>query len=335
MNNSEENKKSSEEDLRLLKRKIRVVDEGLSSEAKAELWTKIESAIRRPKRMSVSFSMFLRYVAVVAILCIATYYIYTGLSPREEIDYNSILSNTQLPDDAPNNVMVILGDKDLPEPSRREYNQLIVPHGKTTRVTLSDGSAIWANSGTKLVYPAVFASDRREIYVEGEIYLEVARNEKHPFVVKTDMMEVNVLGTSFNVSAYKNDKQQFVALATGSVAVKVANKKNTTTIKPNQLYTLEKSTFATRIEDADIYEYNCWKDGFLIFHNESLADVLKKIERYYNVVLTFDPAEISKVTVSGKLDLKSDIRETFRIISITAPIEYDKEGDVIKISVKQ
>lgn len=76
MNNSEENKKSSEEDLRLLKRKIRVVDEGLSSEAKAELWTKIESAIRRPKRMSVSFSMFLRYVAVVAILCIATYYIY-------------------------------------------------------------------------------------------------------------------------------------------------------------------------------------------------------------------------------------------------------------------
>lgn len=157
MNNSEENKKSSEEDLRLLKRKIRVVDEGLSSEAKAELWTKIESAIRRPKRMSVSFSMFLRYVAVVAILCIATYYIYTGLSPREEIDYNSILSNTQLPDDASNNVMVILGDKDkiefedkdvqvshdedgnmrvnqkqidLPEPSRREYNQLIVPHGK-------------------------------------------------------------------------------------------------------------------------------------------------------------------------------------------------------------
>ena len=129
----------------------------------------------------------------------------------------------------------------------------------------------------------------------------------------------------------KNDKQQFVALATGSVAVKVANKKNTTTIKPNQLYTLEKSTFATRIEDADIYEYICWKDGFLIFHNESLADVLKKIERYYNVVLTFDPAEISKVTVSGKLDLKSDIRET----SITAPIEYDKEGDVIKISVKQ
>lgn len=362
MNNSEENKKSSEEDLRLLKRKIRVVDEGLSSEAKAELWTKIESAIRRPKRMSVSFSMFLRYVAVVAILCIATYYIYTGLSPREEIDYNSILSNTQLSDDASNNVMVILGDKDkiefedkdvqvshdedgnmrvnqkqidLPEPSRREYNQLIVPHGKTTRVTLSDGSAIWANSGTKLVYPAVFASDRREIYVEGEIYLEVARNEKHPFVVKTDMMEVNVLGTSFNVSAYKNDKQQFVALATGSVAVKVANKKNTTTIKPNQLYTLEKSTFATRIEDADIYEYICWKDGFLIFHNESLADVLKKIERYYNVVLTFDPAEISKVTVSGKLDLKSDIRETFRIISITAPIEYDKEGDVIKISVKQ
>ncbi len=362
MNNSEENKKCSEEDLRLLKRKIRVVDEGLSSEARTELWAKIESAIHRPRRVSVSFSMFLRYAAVVAILFTATLYIYTNSSSQEEVDYGSILSNTRLPDEASENVMVILGDKDkiefedkdvqvshdeqgnmrvnqkqidLPESSAREYNQLIVPHGKTTRVTLSDGSSIWANSGTKLVYPAVFASEKREIYVEGEIYLEVARNEKHPFVVKTDMMEVNVLGTSFNVSAYKNDKQQFVALATGSVAVKVTNKKNATTMKPNQLYTLEKNTFATKVEDADIYEYICWKDGFLIFRNESLTDVLKKIERYYNVVLTFDPAEVSKVTVSGKLDLKSDIRETFRIISITAPIVYEKEGDVIKISVKQ
>ena len=72
----------------------------------------------------------------------------------------------------------------------------------------------------------------------------------------------------------------------------------------------------------------------LIFHNESLAEVLKKIERYYNVVQVFDPVEISKVTVSGKLDLKSDINETFRIISITAPIVYEKEENVIKISVK-
>ncbi len=85
------------------------------------------------------------------------------------------------------------------------------------------------------------------------------------------------------------------------------------------------------MQEVDVNEYICWKDGFLIFHNESLAEVLKKIERYYNVVQVFDPVEISKVTVSGKLDLKSDINETFRIISITAPIVYEKEENVIKI----
>ncbi|MEY8610825.1 FecR domain-containing protein [Parabacteroides segnis] len=361
MSNSKENKQCSEEDLRFLKRRIKVLDEGLSSEDRMELWSKIEAAIYHRRRKTVSLSLFIRYAAVVAILFTATYYISTNISSRKEVDYSSILSDTKLPDEMLENVTVILGDKekieiedkdaqvshdehgnmrvnkkkiDRPKSSFHEYNQLIVPYGKTTQITLSDGSNIWANSGTKLVYPVVFASDKREIYVEGEIYLEVVRNEKHPFVVKTDMTEVNVLGTSFNVSAYKNDKQQFVTLVTGSVAIKTTDKKNTTVIKPNQLYTFEKESHSARLQEVDVNEYICWKDGFLIFHNESLAEVLKKIERYYNVVLVFDPVEISKVTVSGKLDLKSDINETFRIISITAPIVYEKEENVIKISVK-
>lgn len=361
MNNSEENKQCSEEELQFLKQRIKILDEGLSSEGRMELWSKIEAAIHHRRRKTVSFSLFIRYVAVVAILFYCSYYVYTNVSSRKEIDYNSILSNTKLPDEVLENVTVILGDKekieiedkdvqvshdeqgnmrvnkkkiDLPESSSHGYNQLIVPYGKTTQITLSDGSNIWANSGTKLVYPAVFASDKREIYLEGEIYLEVARNEKHPFVVKTDMTEVNVLGTSFNVSAYKNDKQQCVTLVTGSVAIKAVDKKNTTVIKPNQLYTFEKESHITCLQEVDVNEYICWKDGFLIFHNEPLAEVLKKIERYYNVVLVFDPVEISKVTVSGKLDLKSDINETFRIISITAPIVYEKEENAIKISVE-
>mgnify|MGYP000246770652 CR=1 FL=1 len=213
----------------------------------------------------------------------------------------------------------------------------IVKAGKGDKATieLPDGTNVVLNSASQLSYLNNFGEKVRRVQLNGEAYFKVAHDEKHAFIVQIGDLEVKVLGTSFNVSAYKNDKQQFVALATGSVAVKVTNKKNATTMKPNQLYTLEKNTFATKVEDADIYEYICWKDGFLIFRNESLADVLKKIERYYNVVLTFDPAEVSKVTVSGKLDFKSDIRETFRIISITAPIVYEKEGDVIKISVKQ
>ena len=111
MSNSKENKQCSEEDLRLLKRRIKVLDEGLSSEDRMELWSKIEAAIYHRKRKTVSLSLFIRYVAVVAILFTATYYI-TNISFRKEVDYSSILSATQLPDGALENVTVILGDKE-------------------------------------------------------------------------------------------------------------------------------------------------------------------------------------------------------------------------------
>ncbi|MDR0836088.1 MAG: FecR family protein [Tannerella sp.] len=215
-----------------------------------------------------------------------------------------------------------------------ELNQLYVPYGKTSNIVMSDGTKVWVNSGSRLVYPPVFAGNKREIYVEGEIFLEVTRNEKSPFIVKTNRMEISVSGTSFNVSAYKNDEKQSVVLATGAVSVKENKEKTVTTLHPNQKYTFEKSTNTFKIQEVDVFDYICWKYGFLSFKKEKLSIVLKKVERYYNVRMDYDVLAIDRTTLSGKLDLKEDISETFRILSITAPIEYKIQSEGIKINVK-
>lgn len=97
-------------------------------------------------------------------------------------------------------------------PQTEEYNQVIVPKGKRTNIIFADGTRIYVNSGSRVVYPTVFAKDKREIYVEGEVYLDVKRDENCPFFVKTNDLSIKVLGTSFNVCAYKEDAEATVVL---------------------------------------------------------------------------------------------------------------------------
>jgi hypothetical protein len=257
------------------------------------------------------------------------------LANQEKIEMQE--TNMELVHDAEGHISVnskvIENDKSADKPEDN-LNQLFVPYGKTTGIVMSDGSRVWVNSGSHVIYPSVFTAGKREIYVEGEVYLEVARDEKSPFIVKTDLLDIHVLGTSFNVSAYKNDKNQSVVLATGSVSIKGNHEKTVKTIKPNQKYTFEKNTNHSGIQEVDIFDYISWKYGFLSFKKEKLSDVLKKIERYYNVRIDYNASEIDRTSVSGKLDLKGDIQETFRIISITAPIEYNIQEKEIKINVK-
>ncbi|GHV31877.1 iron dicitrate transporter FecR [Bacteroidia bacterium] len=352
-------------DLKTILKGMKVVEKGMSEEEKKELWRKIENA-SRPKKRSFRLLPFLRYAAIFLIALTTSVYVYMNHKQRQDklIDYQSFMPDSSTAEIQSGKVLIVLTNKEIIEmeasdvglmhdaegkmsinskvieegktadKTENEFNQLYVPYGKTTSIVMSDGTKVWVNSGTRVVYPPVFAGNKREIYVEGEIYLEVARNEKSPFIVKTDRMEISVLGTSFNVSAYKTDEKQSVVLANGSVSIKENKEKTETTIKPNQKYTFEKSTNISNVQEVDIFDYICWKYGFLSFKKEKLSAVLKRVERYYNVRIDYNAPEIDRTTLSGKLDLKEDISETFRIISITAPIEYDMRNEVIKINVK-
>ena len=352
---------------------IKVKEEGLSDEDRKAIWQKVEAAlhhrggiVEKPDAKKFHLNRFFRYAAAIALLIAAgAYWYFNQDTPSKPIDYTSLIN--QNGENLSEHVVIILENKDKIEIEEKEtelihdtegrlsvnskivwekdknktvkqkqaeetvMNQVHVPYGKTSSLIMSDGTKIWINSGTRLVYPVTFAAERREIYVEGEIYLEVAKNETVPFVVKTDRLEISVLGTSFNVSAYKNDQTQTIVLASGSVSVNDA--KTTSELKPNQLFSYDKNAQTGAIKEVDVLDHICWKYGFLVFKRQPLIEVLKKVERYYNVQIDYSLLKNDHTSLSGKLDLKETVEETFRVISLTAPIRYDIQRDKIKISI--
>jgi len=207
------------------------------------------------------------------------------------------------------------------------YNQLVVPFGKRAFLTLSDGSKLWVNTGTTVIYPVTFDKDRREIYVEGEVFAEVAHDTKRPFIVKTDKLDVQVLGTVFNVTAYKDDKQCSVVLVSGSVNVK-PGKGKATLIKPSQMYAYTDQSATLR--EVDVENYVSWKDGIYIFKNEPIEDILLRLSRYYNVTMKL-PSSPSGISCSGKLELKDDLNELLNGLSEITSMSFGVKDEEYRI----
>lgn len=210
------------------------------------------------------------------------------------------------------------------------YNQLIVPAGKRSKLSLSDGSKIWVNANTHVVYPAVFNQKEREIYVDGEIFLEVSPNKAHPFIVKTNKFEVIVLGTSFNISAYETDTEASVVLVSGKVDIKTMNK-NKMTLKPNEIYCFENGQ--SKKEIVNVENYISWRMGIYTFDNERLSKVLNKLSKYYGQKIIHDK-EISAMYCSGSLDLQEDLMVLLKGLESSVPIKFTKETEYIKADVQ-
>jgi len=191
------------------------------------------------------------------------------------------------------------------------FNQLRVPYGKRAFITLSDGTTLWVNTGSTVIYPTTFAKDKREIFVDGEVYAEVAHESNRPFIVKTNKLDVKVLGTVFNVTAYKEDKQTDVVLVSGSVNVKPQNGK-ATIIKPNQLFAYTDQ--ASTLSNVDVENYTSWHVGVYVFKNEPIENILLRLSRYYNVTMKL-PSNPSGISCSGKLELKDDLNQLLNGLS--------------------
>ena len=212
--------------------------------------------------------------------------------------------------------------KDIPV-----FNQLRVPYGKRAFLKLSDGTSLWVNTGTTVIYPTKFARDKREIYVEGEVFAEVFHDSSHPFIIKTEKLDVQVLGTVFNISAYKEDKQTNVVLVSGSVNVKPKNGK-ATVIKPNQLFAYTEQ--ASTLREVEVENYTSWHDGNYIFHNEPIENVLLRLSRYYNVTMKL-PTSPSGISCSGKLELKDNLTQLLNGLSEISTMSFAVKDNEYRI----
>jgi Fe2+-dicitrate sensor, membrane component len=228
-----------------------------------------------------------------------------------------------------NNEAVSPGTIHPPE-AKLSYNQLYVPYGKRASLTLADGTSLWVNAGTTVIYPTTFPDYKREIYVDGEVYAEVQRDENRPFLVKTDKLEIYVLGTSFNVSAYKEDALKRVVLVNGSVDVRL-NGKNTRLV-PNQSYTYTGQ--GSSVETVDAEMYTSWRDGIYIFKDEPIENILLQLARYYNVTMIFPP-QPSGTLCSGKLELKEDLSHLLNHLSQIASFNFGVKDNEYRILFNQ
>ncbi|MEP3371725.1 FecR family protein [Maribacter dokdonensis] len=212
------------------------------------------------------------------------------------------------------------------------YNTILVPFGKRTDLKLSDGSMVWLNSGSKLVYPAVFNGNSREVYLEGEAIFEVSHNPQKPFKVLSANQEVEVLGTVFNVSSYKDDDLSFTVLKSGSVKINYSDKAvKGIKIKPGTFASYNAVSKEAKTKEVNINDYFSWRDGFLNFKKDNLKHIMTKLSRYYNVQIVIESEDLAAQTFSGNLDLKENVTKVIQLIGETSNFEFSSDNEKITI----
>jgi ferric-dicitrate binding protein FerR (iron transport regulator) len=170
--------------------------------------------------------------------------------------------------------------------------QLVAANGQTVNFTLADGTKIWLNAGSKLTYPETFRGEKREIKLEGEAFLDVAHDPAKAFIVHTGQVSTQVLGTSFNIKAYANERFIKVDVLSGKVGVVTpAGKAESTTtfLTPAEEVVFNKDGLSvTKNKQVDVNALSSWKDGELVFKNMALTEVLNTINRHFNVTVKAD-----------------------------------------------
>lgn len=209
-------------------------------------------------------------------------------------------------------------------------NQLIVPYGNRSKITLSDNTVVWLNAGSRLVYPSKFSGNKREVLLEGEAFFQVAKNEAMPFFVKTPMVEVKVFGTQFDLSAFPDDNLVQTVLKEGSVSVRKTEGgffEKEIMLLPNQMASFDKLNKETKVTTVDASSYIIWTQGLLSFDDLEMCRVMKSLERYYNVKIHFADPEIGMQRISGKLDFNKEIEEVFEYLSKVSHTKFTKIDD--------
>ncbi len=198
--------------------------------------------------------------------------------------------------------------------------EIVSPHGARTKFQLPDGTLGWLNGGSSLKYTNNFLT-KRKIDLIGEAWFEVAHNVQKPFVVHTKSLDVQVLGTKFNVTAYPEENVTEVVLQEGKVNVNGLKGLFKVDLKPNEKFTFDNGLQSGTIQEVNANQFSAWKDGLMVFRNEPLSEVLKRVSRWYNVEIILNDPKLENFKYRATFQ-EEQVEEVIRLISLTVPIEY-------------
>lgn len=221
-----------------------------------------------------------------------------------------------------------------------QYNTVLVPYGKRAHLSLADGTLVWLNSGSKLIYPTAFNTASREVFLEGEGIFDVAHNASKPFFVRaSNNYSVRVLGTLFNVSCYAADAKISTALLRGKVKVAYAKKgffgsdSLQSVLKPGMIAALDKKRETIKTSVQNVEPLFSWRKGYYEFSKEKLPLVLNKLKRYYNVDFVINKDVSPNETYSGAFKLNDDLDKVVKTLEATTGFEFVYNAETRSITI--
>lgn len=224
-----------------------------------------------------------------------------------------------------NGQLVYSGAGELP--SEPVFHTIAIPRGGQFSLTLPDGTRIWLNASSRLRFPANFSGTERLVELEGEAYFEVARNERQPFRVKARGMEVDVLGTHFNVMAYADEPSIQTTLLEGKVRLSAGG--SAVVLKPGQQGRYAEGQ-AIQVRKADTEQAMAWKNGMFVFNDEELPSIMRKISRWYDVDVQFrNPG--ATLSFAGSISRFKNVQDVLHMLSLTGTVQFRVEGKTIMV----
>ena len=226
-------------------------------------------------------------------------------SEKKELDYRQVISTTT------------------------QTHVLTVPRGESFKVVLCDGTEVWLNANSNFVYPTAFIGNERIVTLEGEAYFKVAKDAKHPFIVKTKTVQTRVLGTEFNIRSY-TPEDTHVVLINGKVEVSNTKGGSYTRLYPGEDAHLQSDgNFVLTEVDLDSYVY--WKDGYFYFDNITLKDIMQNLGRWYNVNIEFRNKEAMTYKMHFISDRTKDLEHTISLLNRMKKVTVTLQGNTLTI----
>lgn len=213
------------------------------------------------------------------------------------------------------------------------FSDIVVeaPLGSKTKLTLPDGSTVWLNAGSKMIYSQGFGVSDRRLAFQGEGYFEVEKNDEMPFLVQTHDVNVTVVGTKFNFRNYPEDEEAVVELLEGKVALENQLKEESVRyLSPNEKMVLHKATGEMDITSAKVKEATLWTENILLFDEDLLPDIVRELERSYHVQIEIENEDLKQTRFYGQFNqLEQNIYDVLDMLSETGKLKYHEEGKVI------
>lgn len=212
------------------------------------------------------------------------------------------------------------------------YACISAPNGQISNVTLFDGTNVWLNAGSNLKYKQSFGSKNREVFLEGEAFFSVTKDKKNPFIVHAGSSQIKVYGTEFNVKAYKNEPIIETVLVEGKV--EFLTDAESVMMKPGEQLRFSKGSGDLETNEVNTEDFTSWKGGKIYFNNETLLNLTKQMERWYEVSFLFEEEHIKDYRFSGVIDKNRSLEYTLKIIQEINKVKFKTNKEQISIMDK-